>query len=260
MPKPDTYNTAFFQNIRDGSLLSARRVVPSLMDLFRPQSVVDVGCGTGAWLLAFAEAGVSDFLGIDGDYVKREDLLIPPDRFMAADISQPLHVPRHFDLVVSLVQLGEVIVFSAAIPLQGGTHHVNEQWPHYWKKLFADRDFEVVDCLRGRFWNDPDVERWYRQNLLLYVKKSRLESDATLKALSHDTPPHGLDIVHPAVFLSPTLSSLFQMIPRTLVRGIRRRLSKGPVLAPVGRGNGEPARITPQSQKQSLPNPPSPGR
>src|SRR5688500_17953479 len=91
------YDAEFFAHQADGSLRSARVVVPIAMELFRPKSVIDVGCGVGAWLRAFAENGVDDYLGVDGGYVDPARLLIDPSRFRPADLSNPRPVGRAYD-------------------------------------------------------------------------------------------------------------------------------------------------------------------
>src|SRR5438046_10610902 len=72
------------------------------MKLTQPTSVVDLGCGIGTWLAVFAEHNVGDYVGIDGDYVDRSQLLIPPERFLSGDLSEPVELNRRFDLAVSL--------------------------------------------------------------------------------------------------------------------------------------------------------------
>src|SRR5947209_2323721 len=99
---PTPYDAAFYAVQADGSLRSARVIVPLVMELVKPASVLDVGCGLGTWLAAFAEHGVADFLGMDGDYVDRAKLKIPTDRFRAADLTNPPHPGRTFDLAVCL--------------------------------------------------------------------------------------------------------------------------------------------------------------
>src|SRR5919108_2535643 len=164
------YTEAFYECHRGGARSSAGVVVPMLIDLFGPRSVVDVGCGIGTWLAAFREHGVADVCGVDGDWVERAALEIPVERFVAADLTRPLRLDRTFDLVLSLevaehlppasadtfidslTRLGAAIVFSAAIPLQGGVDHVNEQWPEYWVERFAARGYEAIDGLRPRIW------------------------------------------------------------------------------------------------------------
>lgn len=47
-----------------------KEVVPYLMDLLAPKTVLDVGCGLGTWLKIFEQHDISDYTGIDGDYVE----------------------------------------------------------------------------------------------------------------------------------------------------------------------------------------------
>ena len=158
------------------SLGSARRIVPYVAGLVAPTSVIDVGCGDGAWLAAFLEAGVEDVLGIDRPRGETDRLLVPPHRFAARDLATSVGVDRTFDLaiclevaehlpvtraasfVAELARLAPVVLFSAAIPFQQGEGHVNEQWPMFWADLFARHDLVPVDCIRARFWDDDAVE------------------------------------------------------------------------------------------------------
>jgi SAM-dependent methyltransferase len=209
---PQPYSSDFFEGQATGSQGSARVVVPLVIDLISPASVVDVGCGVGGWLAEFISAGIHDAHGYDGDYVPRAMLTIPPDRFHAADLTTPLNLGRRFDLAISL-EVGEhlpppssetfvatlcsaapVVLFSAAIPLQGGTGHVNERWPEEWATLFAARGYRAVDALRPLIWHDQRVAVWYRQNLLLFASDPRL---AAARARTSDTM---LGIVHPRLF------------------------------------------------------------
>jgi SAM-dependent methyltransferase len=214
-----TYGTDFFRSIEAGSLRSARAVVPLILDLLQPASVIDVGCGLGAWLAVFREKGIEDVLGVDGEYVDTVQLGIPRDRFLVHDLSAPLTMSRSFDMVLSLevaehlpeesagvfigslVNLAPVVVFSAAIPHQGGTHHVNERWPEYWTGLFAARGYEVIDCLRWEIWNDADVEWWYRQNMLVFGARDFVARHPVLREELEATDPDQLSVVHPGCFL-----------------------------------------------------------
>ena len=216
------YSPGFYRQLRGGSSESARRIVPWLLELLRPSSVVDVGCGTGAWLQVFDELGVRDLLGVDGHF--HSDLLdVSPDRYVLHDLREPIRMHRRFDLVVSvevaehlpadsaqgfvesLASLGEVILFSAAVPGQGGTHHVNEQWSDYWVKRFGEIGYRAFDCFRARFWADDHIEWWYRQNLFLYVAKSRLKTDPPFcQLLENIDVPLPARLVHPVMHLART--------------------------------------------------------
>ena len=90
--------------------------------------------------------------------------------------------------VADLVALAPVVLFSAAIPGQGGTDHINEQWQDYWARLFAKHDYVALDFLRLKFWNDSRIEWWYRQNIILYVRRDRVEADPRFRFLASLQP------------------------------------------------------------------------
>lgn len=216
-PLTELYDAPFFESLRDGTRKSAAVVVPLLIDLVRPRNVVDIGCGAGLWLAAFRESGVTDVLGVDGAWVPAAEREIPEELFLERDLAQPLSLDRAFDLalcleaaehlppeaavpfVESLTRVAPIIVFSAAIPRQGGTGHFNEQWPSYWAKLFASYGYECLDLLRERLWTNAAVETWYRQNMLCFVAGDRPDLRARLAGAGSVARP--LDIVHPDVFL-----------------------------------------------------------
>lgn len=210
-----SYDKDFYLRQQEGSRRSARVVVPLVMQLIRPRRVLDVGCGVGTWLSVFDESGVAEIQGVDGDYVDQSMLHVPAERFRAHDLRQPLNLGEQFDLVVSLevaehlpascaegfvktlTAHGPVVLFSAATPSQGGTEHVNEQWPEYWLKLFEARGYDVVDCLRKRLWRNEEVEWCYAQNILLYVRSDYLEGHDVLKAEREKNSLEQLSLVHP---------------------------------------------------------------
>ncbi len=235
------YNEQFFEGRQASATDSARAVVPVVVSLLEPKSVVDVGCAMGEWLLVFRDAGVEDFLGIDGDYVRRERLVIPADRFVERNLSQGVELDRTFDLAVSLevaehlpessaetfvaslVRLSRVVLFSAAIPHQGGTGHLNEQWPSYWAERFAAHGYVPIDALRPRLWNLAPVRRWYRQNTLLFIHPDELASRPELEAERERTDADRLDVVHPLTYLKKANPSTRRLV-RTLRQRVRRRL------------------------------------
>jgi SAM-dependent methyltransferase len=242
-----TYDRKFYEGQANTSLRSARAIVPAVLQWLPVQSVCDVGCGIGTWLHAFEECGVREVLGIDGDYVDRSMLLIDKTNFRPHDLATPLHSDRTYDLamslevaehlpesaaktfVASLVSLAPVVLFSAAIPFQGGAHHVNERWQSYWAALFREHGYVPVDCVRARFWNDAGIEFWYRQNTVLYVKESALNAYPNLpKPAADGDTAYPFDIVHPdcaASIASPSFFHAIKIIPHLFTRGVRDRLA-----------------------------------
>lgn len=213
------YTESFYRKHSEGSRQSAKAIVPLVLELTKARSVIDLGCGVGGWLAVFKEFGIEDFLGVDGDYVDSTMLEIPPERFVPFDLTKPFRINKYFDLVVSLevaehlpresaetfvdslTSLGPLVLFSAAIPFQGGTDHVNEQWPDYWARLFHERGYAVIDCIRKKVWQNEDVEYWYAQNTLLFVRLDYLGNHPLLRSEFERTSPSQLSMVHPKQYL-----------------------------------------------------------
>lgn len=213
------YAKDFYESYRRGSLGSAKEIVPLVLELVDVRSVIDIGCGDGAWLSVFRDHGVEDVWGVDGEWVDPRRMLIPEERFPRHDLSRSFRMNRQFDLVLSLevaehlpsgcadtlvdsiTRLGAVVVFSAAIPFQGGTHHVNEQWPDYWVQHFEKRGYAVVDCIRKRIWKNENVNWWYAQNTLMFLRRDRLNEYPHLRRELVTTETSLLSMVHPTGWL-----------------------------------------------------------
>lgn len=232
------YGDAFYDTIRDGSLRSARKVIPALLSLMQPRSVVDVGCGSGTWLRAFQENGIHDVFGIDGG--RAQHLEIPEESFCEVNLASSFSVERRFDLAVcmevaehlppsrakgfvqDLSSLAPAILFSAAIPGQGGTHHVNEQWPGYWANMFSELGYLAFDRLRPRLWNDDAIEWWYRQNIILYLQP-QVAAQSGLNVENSAVP---LPLIHPEMLRNRRIA--FSAFRRSLgqLRWVFRTRSK----------------------------------
>lgn len=213
------YTSGFYEKHLAESQSSAQEIVPLVLELLQPHSVIDLGCGVGTWLAAFRQHGVEDLHGIDGPWVDRALLKIPPERFTALDLEKPIRLDRTFDLAVSvevaehlpprcaegfihsLASLAPAVLFSAAIPFQGGANHVNEQWPDYWVSHFAAEGYTAIDCLRRKIWCNDRVEWWYAQNLLLFARREFLDRwpRLTRELENSDAAPPAL--VHPRKYL-----------------------------------------------------------
>ncbi|MEH2107494.1 MAG: methyltransferase domain-containing protein [Nostoc sp.] len=229
MHDPEVYNTK-----------AAKEIIPLILSLLNPKSVVDVGCGLGSWLSVFEKYSVKDIVGIDSAYINRNLLYISEEKFILWDLNQPLNLNRKFDLVISLevaehlpeevaesfikslVSLGDFILFSAAIPNQGGQDHLNEQWPNYWQNHFRNSGFELYDCIRPHIWQNQNIDYWYQQNIFLAVKNG-----TAFFAKSEQS--NLLNLVHPKLyewriqqldFLDPNLKDcLLHNIP--LITGLK---------------------------------------
>jgi SAM-dependent methyltransferase len=215
MMKSSLYSAEFYAEQSADSRRSAAATLPLVVRLLKPRSVVDVGCGVGTWLAEFAKLGISDFIGVDGEYVPLERLQIPAERFLPRDLTQPLDLGRTYDLAMSLevaehlpaesaerfvdslTNAAPIVLFSAAVPGSGGTGHINEQWPRYWRTLFRQRRYLPVDAIRSLIWGNCEVAWWYQQNMLLYCREDALVGLPHLVPVSEE---RSLDVVHPALY------------------------------------------------------------
>ncbi len=209
------YTDNSFTHIRAGSYQSAREAVPLVLGWNRCTSVVDVGCGSGTFLCVLKEHGVTDVLGLDGDHVNRIQLQIAESEFRSADLTAPPPLGRTFDLAVSLevaehllaeatdrfveylTSLAPLVLFSAATPGQGGTKHLNEQWPEYWAERFQKQGFVTIDCLRGRLWRNEKGKGLSTQNMLLFASQGYLATNPDLQEMAARTDINRLALVHP---------------------------------------------------------------
>jgi SAM-dependent methyltransferase len=204
------YLQDFYANRRQHTRHAARRILEALPVGLTRTRIADIGCGTGTFLAAALDLGAEAAFGIEGDWVKPDMLDDPRIQFEARDLEQGFEGPG-VDLVLSLevaehlsseraagfvrdlVAMAPGVVFSAAIPGQGGVGHVNEQWQSYWAGLFAAHGYRAHDVVRTKIWTDEAVPAWYRQNTILYLRPELGEA----LSLSPTEPPL-LDKVHPA--------------------------------------------------------------
>lgn len=210
---PDVY-----AQIRAGSISSAAVCVPMILAHltfadagarpFTPE-VIDVGCGEGWWSAELQAHGchvrsidqaapAEAARGVDVLEVDLEAASFTLER-NAYDLALCLEVVEHLteqagvNLVAELCYSSHMIAFSAAIPGQGGHGHLTERWPTYWAALFREHGYALFDPWRRAIWDDPDVEPWYAQNLLLAQR-------VTGPALADAATPACL--VHPNVYLA----------------------------------------------------------
>ncbi|HEV3338769.1 MAG TPA: class I SAM-dependent methyltransferase [Pirellulales bacterium] len=238
------YDNDFFDRLEEGSLASAAVIVPILVGWLKPSSVVDVGCGRGAWLSVFKEQGVERVLGIDGPYIDRKQLLIPEPSFLPADLAAMPKLAQRFDLaiclevaehlswrhaeqlVAGLASLAPFVLFSAAVPGQSGVNHVNAQWPLYWVGLFSDHGLRCLDIVRPRIWRNGQVNFFYRQNIFLFASEAGLSDRPDLlneEAFGFDD----LQLIHAGIFGQfQGVRGLLGHLPGAIRRAITNRITR----------------------------------
>ena len=223
------YSKQFFEHIHAMSLNSARAAAPKILQIHPARSVVDVGCGIGAWLKVFHDLGVARIAGLDGDYVDRSQLMIPAASFVGCNLDEPIdlqtvhrqlgnderfelamslevgeHLPpaRATSLVADLCSLSDVVLFGAAIPFQGWQQaHINEQWQSYWADKFLQNGYDAFDALRPAIWSSPEIVYFYKQNAIFYAKRGTPGHQAFMARCVKPTVAM-FDIIHPEHYRS----------------------------------------------------------
>ena len=211
------YDDSFYKGQASSSEQSALQTLPHLFDLINPQSVIDFGCGVGTWLKASKDLGATKLNGVEGPWVKQEQVIDPDITLTNTNFDSPQLPEGKWDLAISMevaehietkssknfvkgiCSAADTVIFSAAIPGQYGENHINEQWQSFWADLFRAEGYEAFDLIRPQVWKNQKIEWYYRQNVLVYCKPGSTHYDA-IKTKSLEVSSRLFDIVHPEVF------------------------------------------------------------
>lgn len=208
--------TKYLHTSKMHNMESPRIIVEKILEIETPKSVIDFGCGLGTFLKAFKEKGISDVLGLDGNWVNRSLLeeYLDENEFLVVDLESKINIKKKYDLAISLevaehlskekaaifvenlVNASEVILFSAAIPFQGGQNHINEQWIEFWQDEFSKHNYVFYDVIRNKIWNNTNVKWWYKQNMFIVSSKENIFDK------NHDLNSNSiLNLIHPEHYL-----------------------------------------------------------
>lgn len=205
------YNERFFSNEGNSARSSAKVIFPYILEKIKPKTIIDFGCGTGEWLkIAKQYEYVEKVVGLDGDYAAKTNVL-DAEEFFPYDLNTEIDLHIKFDMAMSLevaehiressahtfignlARHADIVLFSAALPHQGGKYHINEQYPSYWEAIFRSYGFVMCDCLRKIFWNIKDIDVWYKQNIMFFCKET-LGDEIQNKFASNDKI---INMIHP---------------------------------------------------------------
>jgi len=212
-----SYSINFYNNQKKGSLFSARELISlPIINVINPSSVIDFGCGTGSWLSEFKKQGTEVVLGIDGEFAL-PSFILNKKYFKSVNFESSYNIKESFDLAICLevlehlsesagnylidtmTECSDVLLISAAVPYQGGTGHINENWLEYWSQKFKNKGYTCYDIIRPLIWDNNNVEWWYRQNLVLYIRKSHI---CYYNKLSEFHSFEGKSLIHPINYIN----------------------------------------------------------
>lgn len=234
------YNEGFYRAREADTKKSAEIVLKEVFKMINPSTVCDFGCGVGTWLKVSRSMGVEKVVGYEGAWVQNlpEGIVMP--EVISKDLSESVKTEIKFDLVINfevaehiepscaeqfvdnLTNASDVVLFSAAIPGQGGVDHVNEQWPSYWIEKFHRRGFKLYDVLRPVLWDSENVKTWYKQNALLFVKGE--PSSVDMDKLRECPTFGGRSFVHPALLSVRISQSRQEFVWSSVLETIKRKV------------------------------------
>ena len=190
------YDDRYFKWHKDHTRDYAIRNMDWYVNQFKPQSVIDYGCGIGAYLESALMNKITKLKGFDigGDYVKKYTEKIVQPYIEYLDCTLPLATDE-YDCTISL-ETGEhiepsttnqfvlnivnstkktgTILFSAAQPGQGGSGHINCQTREFWMEKFKVHSFiydkELTKYITGE-WAKQKAPKYIINNLIVFKYK-----------------------------------------------------------------------------------------
>lgn len=228
-----------FKSLAEISYKSAAKIVPHIINKIGiPTKVVDLGGGVGGWCRAFLDNGTSKVICIDHPSTPSNLLVIDQNDFIKCDFEKNIPDFIKCDLAISiefaehisskksdsiidfLVQSAPIIVFSAAIPNQGGVNHINEQRHNFWANKFAERNFECLDIIRNDIIFDSDIEYYLRQNVFLFVDKN---SNKYIELAKYEKLiPNEFEIVSSYILnKDPSFKQIIKMLLKKIINKIK---------------------------------------
>jgi len=189
------YSKQFYISVGARALISSEIVFSEMKRWYLPASIIDFGAGPGVWSSVAAQAFPNArVLALDYDQAtifqdvfqtsKPENLSTlvldfeteSLDNLQEVDLAICLEVLEHLKsntankVFSEMCNKSQVILFSAAVPGQGGTGHINEKPKEYWIEEFRRKDFLIFDIFRNLL-DKPEVPSYYKNNIYLAVRR-----------------------------------------------------------------------------------------
>lgn len=163
-----------------------------LSENFHPNSVVDIGCGSGIFLWDFMSDG-KEVLGIDFEENARKML---GEDFIQGDLSESITFQKKYDLALSIevvehidkqfektvieniAKSSDLFLFSGAKPGQVGENHINCGTKAHWLNLFSHHGVyfwgEKTGELLSFMKRESEFEKcpWLIENLMILRRQA----------------------------------------------------------------------------------------
>ena len=194
--KLDVYDDRYFKWHFDVTRNYANRTMDWYIQTYKPSSIIDYGCGIGAYLESGLNNNVTKLRGFDigGDALVPYIIPSVSSHIEILDCTNKIETDK-YDCVVSLetgehiepegsdmfvdnicnsLNDGGVVLFSAAPPGQGGSGHINCQPKSFWIGKFQERNvFENKEKTKTivENWDKLGAPDYISSNLIVLERK-----------------------------------------------------------------------------------------
>jgi|GEM_PF-6545625 len=185
------YNSGYFND--DIFSTDYAYLADVIVATYKPSTVIEFGCGTGNLSKSLSKLNVKveaidgysepDFTGANVSFTKvdlnNEELIIKHlagrkfDIAICTEVAEHLQPSSSAGLIKQLTCSADVVIFSAAVPNQGGHGHINCQPREFWHRFFTDAGFVLKDSLRSELRKNANLAPWYVLNTLDYVSENK---------------------------------------------------------------------------------------
>jgi len=187
----DKYYNWFVKNTKD----YIKTTMDWFIDTYKPKSIIDYGCGIGAYLESGFNKGVERLQGFDingeilkkytnpliGKFITYTDCTekINTDKYeciISIETAEHINPLKSEVFVMNLINSADensLIIFSAAQPEQNGTGHINCQTKEFWIELFNTYGFGVDSQVTKEVsekWKTLKAPKYVYNNLIIFKK------------------------------------------------------------------------------------------
>ncbi len=190
----EIYDEEYFRFVDRTTKQSADVIAGSVISDFKPLSVVDVGCGTGALLESLRTRGVQvkgleyaqsalelcwarqlDVMKFD---VASDELpeLGEADLVISMEVGNQLpesSADRYIDV---LCKIAPLVVFSSEIPGGGDKLPRNERPHRYWIEKFNQRGYRFDEERSAQWrkdWKEKGTAPWFSRNVMIFRSSAK---------------------------------------------------------------------------------------
>ena len=233
------YSTDFYQSVTSRAVIASEVALGTILKNFVAQSVIDIGAGDGVWTSTALSIGnptrltVVDLPGSTFKLLQKVDKSIkkitlnfendmlkngePYDLGICVEVIEHISTGRALLLLDWISVNCCTVMFSGAIPGQGGTHHINEQNQSYWLNVMMARGFIPIDNIRPQLYRNGKIPQYYRNNIFFFINSRFIHEHRIKKLLKESITQESFAFMDTRSIILRTIQKILAFLPVTAV-------------------------------------------